>query len=138
IPHVETAEAKNKQYEQEVLLKDQEITSLNHRMTELGAELDKTEAKVANLKTASEGPRTTSDNLTRKVALLEEELDATEEIIKEITEKLRQVDVKAEHFERQVQRIEQECDVWKKKYEDMTNEHKSSQADLSDFLRGVI
>lgn len=90
VTRAETAEAKNKVYEQELLSKEQEITSLNHKVSLLDTELEKAEIKIKELKTASEDgehSRTTSENLVRKVALLEEELDVAEKNVKETTEK---------------------------------------------------
>ena len=141
VDRAEVAEAKNKKYEQEILEKDAQITSLTHNLSILDANLEKAEAKVSDSKVVlqeSEVSKSTNEALTRKVQLLEEELDAAEKNVKETMEKwvicssqwsaeiylsplwsarLRQVDVKAEHFERQVQRIEQERDMWEKKYE---------------------
>jgi tropomyosin, fungi type len=90
IERAETAEAKNKAYEQDLLQKDQEITSLNHRLSVLDADLEKAESKLADTKTAlSEGESSKSANegLTRKIQLLEEELDAAEKNVKETVEK---------------------------------------------------
>jgi len=138
VARAEDAEAKNKKYEQDLLEKDQNITSLNHKISVLDGELERAEAKLKELKDAQadgEHSKTTNDGLARKIVLLEEELDAAEKNVKETTEKcvlpntcyheiccrsllrLRQVDVKAEHFERQVQRAEQERDQWEQKYE---------------------
>lgn len=141
----EEAEAKNKKLEQEIYTRDQEITSLQHKLSVLDESLEKAEAKLADAKAATEEGETskmTAENLTRKIQLLEEELDTAEKNVKETVEKyvlsnsqllsryiwgtpglhsfssrLRQVDVKAEHFERQVQRVEAERDSWEKKYE---------------------
>ncbi|KAI8985554.1 tropomyosin like-domain-containing protein [Trametes punicea] len=120
IARAEEAEAKNKKYEQLLLEKEQEIASLNHKISVLDSDLEKAEAKVAELKAANEDGeqnKTANEGLQRKVQLLEEELDAAEKNLKEAMDKLRQVDVKAEHFERQVTRLEQERDQWEKKYE---------------------
>src|SRR6267142_113051 len=137
IDRAEAAEAKNKKYEQELLQKDQEITSLNHRLSLLDSELGESETKSAKYKADledAERGKATNESLTRKIELLEEELDAAEKNVKETVEKcvpfsvpvlvvphlgrrLRQVDVKAEHYERQLQRVEQERDEWTKKYE---------------------
>lgn len=119
--------------------KDQEITSLQHKLSVLDADLEKAESKLSESKAAQadgEHSKVTNEGLIRKVQLLEEELDAAEKNVKETMEKfvnlltfrmtwlifrmcsrLRQVDVKAEHFERQVQRVEAERDQWEKKYE---------------------
>lgn len=140
VDRAEAAEAKNKKYEQEILVKDQEIASLQHKLGVLEADLDKTEAKVGELKTAAdagESGRSTNDALSRKVQLLEEELDTSEKTIKETVEKLRQVDVKAEHFERQLQRVEQERDTWEKKWEDMEAKYKNSQKELDELVRSM-
>jgi len=136
IDRAEQAEAKNKLLDQVLLEKDQEITSLNHRLGVLETDLEKAEAKVADYKTAREEGETskqTNENLLRKIQLLEDELDAAEKNVKETVEKLRQVDVKAEHFERQVQRVEQERDLWEKKYEEAQEKWRKSQADLAEL-----
>lgn len=141
ILRAETAEDKNKAYEQTLLEKDQEILSLTHKLNLSNNQLDDLEAKLEIHKKASldvEQSKTTNEGLVRKVQLLEEELDAAEKNVKETVEKcalrstlpylvyadhhtfwyrLRQVDVKAEHFERQLQRAEQERDAWEKKFE---------------------
>jgi len=136
VTRAEEAEAKNKKYEQLLLEKDQEITSLTHRISVLDGELEAAEAKVDAGKASSlenETSKSTADALTRKVQLLEEELDAAEKNVKETVEKLRQVDVKAEHFERQVQRLEQERDLWEKKYEEAQDKWRKSQAELAEL-----
>lgn len=128
----EAAEAENKkvgytrgrskltvQYQQTLLERDQEISSLQHKLSLAEEEADKAEEKLKELKgSAEEGDthRTASENYQRKVQLLEEELDKAEKDLKETTEKLRQVDVKAEHFERAFQRAEQERDEWERKH----------------------
>lgn len=86
----EEAEAKNKKYEQSLLEKDQEITSLQHRLGVLDAEQEKLETNLAELKKASvegESSKTSAEGLVRKVQLLEEELDAAEKNVKETAEK---------------------------------------------------
>lgn len=107
------------QYQQTLLERDQEISSLQHKLSLAEEEADKAEEKLKELKgSAEEGDthRTASENYQRKVQLLEEELDKAEKDLKETTEKLRQVDVKAEHFERAFQRAEQERDEWERKH----------------------
>ena len=90
VERAEHAEGQNKKYEQELLQKDQEITSLNHRIGVLDEELEKAEAKLKETKVAAmegEHSKSTSDSLLRKVQLLEEELDAAEKNVKETVEK---------------------------------------------------
>jgi len=138
VTRAEDAEAKNKKYEQELLVKDQEISSLQHKLGLLEAELDKAESKLGDLKkAAAEGElgKTQTDALQRKIQLLEDELDTSEKHVKETVEKLRQVDVKAEHFERQVQRLEQERDAWEKKYEDAQAKYQESKKELDELVR---
>jgi tropomyosin, fungi type len=143
IERAEVAEAKNKKYEQQVLEKDQEIVSLQHRLAVTESDLEKAESKLGDAKAAhdeNETSKTTNEALTRKIQLLEEELDNAEKNLKDTVERcvifvpetswwivhrcpdgyasrLRQVDLKAEHFERQVQRLEVERDQWEKKCE---------------------
>ncbi|KAG8903554.1 tropomyosin [Tulasnella sp. 417] len=155
VDRAEAAEAKNKKYEQELLVKDQEIASLTHKLGVMEGDLDKAETKLADLKKADadgEAGRSTNDALSRKVALLEEELDTAEKTTKETVDKyvvpcsirnsllnnaLRQVDVKAEHFERQVQRLEQERDQWEQKYEEAMGKYKQSQKELDELVRSM-
>ena len=140
VERAEEAEAKNKKYEHLLLEKEQEITSLQHKISVLDGDLEKAETKLTDLKSAQEDgeqSKTANEGLQRKIQLLEEELDAADKNLKEAMDKyvsphafdparmtlipasarLRQVDVKAEHFERQVTRLEQERDQWEKKYE---------------------
>ncbi|KAJ6463692.1 tropomyosin [Mycena polygramma] len=138
IVRADEAEAKNKKFEQMLLEKDHEVTSLTHKLETLEAQLDKAEAIIADSKLdreAGETSKTTNEGLVRKIQLLEEELDAAEKNVKETVEKLRQVDVKAEHFERQVQRVEQERDHWEKKYEDAEAKFRESKAELDELVR---
>jgi len=137
VARAEEAEAKNKKYEQIILEKDHEITHLQHKLSIVDADLEKTEAKLVELKSAHEDGETsksTNDNLTRKIQLLEEELDAAEKNVKDTVERLRQVDVKAEHFERQVTRIEQERDQWERKYEEAQTKYRESKAELDELV----
>jgi len=90
VERAEAAEAKNKKYEQEILMKDQDIGSLQHRLGVVEGDLDKAEQALNDLKHKSdEGAegKTTNDTLTRKIQLLEEELDAAEKNAKETVEK---------------------------------------------------
>jgi len=101
---------------------------------------DTAATKLQELKTSSldsEHTRTTADNLSRKVQLLEEELDAAEKNLKETVEKLRQVDVKAEHFERQVVRAEKERDAWEGKYEEVNKKYHKAQEDLEELEKSM-
>jgi len=137
LERAENAEAKNKTYEQTILEKEQEISSLNHKLSVLDAELEKAESKLADAKTAKEegeNSKTANEGYLRKIQLLEEELDTAEKTVKETMEKLRQVDVKAEHFERQVHRLEQERDTWEKKYEETEEKYKASQKELDNLV----
>lgn len=86
----EEAEGKNKKYEQLLLEKEQEITSLQHKLAVMDGDLEKAETKLSDLKSAQqdgEASRTTNEGLLRKVQLLEEELDAAEKNVKETVEK---------------------------------------------------
>ncbi|KAJ7576911.1 tropomyosin [Mycena floridula] len=137
ITRAEEAEAKNKALEQLLLQKDQEITSYKHQISLLDGELEKSETKVAELKSAHEEgelSKSSNETLIRKIQLLEEELDAAEKNVKETVEKLRQVDVKAEHFERQVQRAEQERDQWEKKFEDSQIKFQNTKKELDELV----
>lgn len=90
IVRADEAEAQNKKYEQLLLEKDQEITSLQHKLGVLDGELEKAEGKVTEYKSVQEEgehSKTTNEALIRKIQLLEEELDAAEKNVKETVEK---------------------------------------------------
>jgi predicted nucleic acid-binding Zn-ribbon protein len=90
IDRAEAAEAKNKKYEQELLQKEQEITSLNHRLSVLDTELEKSEGKTTELKgalTEVDASKATNESLSRKIVVLEEELDTAEKNVRETMEK---------------------------------------------------
>jgi len=90
VERAEAAESKNKQLEQQLLGKDQEITSLNHRLTVTDSSLQDSEEKLAHTKLAldeAETSKATNETLTRKIALLEDELDTAEKNLKDTVEK---------------------------------------------------
>ncbi|KAK0526703.1 tropomyosin-2 [Tilletia horrida] len=131
------AEDKVKTLEQLNLQKDQEIQSLQHKLSLLESELDRAEGKLTDAKRgaeAEESSRSTQDTLQRKIALLESELDTAEKNLRETTEKLRQVDVKAEHFERQVAVAEKERDAWERKFEEAESRYRASKAELDEVV----
>lgn len=72
------------------MTKDQEIASLQHKVANLEADLERTEAKLAEGKSAAEDTEThksTNETLSRKIALLEGELDNSEKQLRETTDK---------------------------------------------------
>lgn len=82
--------AKNKQLEQELLTKDQEIASLQHKLSVAEGDLDKLESKLHEHKAVREeheSNASTSESLQRKVDLLESELDTAEKNLRETTDK---------------------------------------------------
>lgn len=90
VDRAEAAEAKNKKLELELLARDQDITSLQHKLSLMDADLEKAEAKLADAKHAHEegdSARSTAENLQRKIQILEEELDNAEKNLKETVEK---------------------------------------------------
>ena len=90
IARAEEAEAKNKKLEQEILTKDQDIQSLNHRLTIAETKLDEADGKLTDAKHVRdehETSKTTNEGLQRKIQLLEEELDSAEKNLKETVER---------------------------------------------------
>jgi tropomyosin, fungi type len=90
VDRAEAAEAKVKKLEQEILQRDQEIQSLTRRLQVAEGDLEKLEGEVGVAKKkVLDGAQnqTTTENLQRKVQLLEEELDAAERNTKETVEK---------------------------------------------------
>ena len=84
ITHTEEAEAKNRQLEQQLLEKEQGITSLDLQIACLKGKLQFTQEKLAQAKTAQEEhSETENDSLRQKVIILEEELDAPKKNIKQ-------------------------------------------------------
>lgn len=90
VARAEEAELKNKKFEQQLLEKDQEITSLQHKLAVTEEQLEKSEAKITDLKSAhedGEASKTQNEALNRKIQLLEEELDAADKNLKETMDK---------------------------------------------------
>jgi tropomyosin len=90
VVRAEEAEAKIKKLEQELLTKDQDIQSLNHRLTNAEGQLDAAEDKLKdakNVRDEHDASKSTNDGLQRKIQLLEEELDRAEKTQKETTER---------------------------------------------------
>lgn len=86
----EEAEAKVKKLEHEVLVKDQEIQSLQHKLSIAEGDLEKAEESLKEHKSAKEessAHKDTNESLARKIALLEEELDNAEKNLRETTDK---------------------------------------------------
>lgn len=74
----------------ELLAREQEITSLNHKLSVMETDLEKAEGKLADAKHDRESGDSAKNNaeaLTRKIQLLEEELDAAEKNLKDTVEK---------------------------------------------------
>lgn len=72
------------------MTKDQEIVSLQHKISNLESDLDKTEQKLSESKGAKEDEdnhKTVNETLTRKISLLESELDNAEKQLRETTDK---------------------------------------------------
>lgn len=76
--------------EHDVLVKDQEIQSLQHKLSVTEADLEKAESSLKDHKSAKEessAHKDTNESLNRKIALLEEELDNAEKNLRETTDK---------------------------------------------------
>ncbi|KAF3315547.1 hypothetical protein TWF173_003461 [Orbilia oligospora] len=87
---VDELEAKIKEFEAEQTKKEGEISSLTSKNAQLEADVEKLEEKLAEVKkeaAAGANLGVTSDNLQRKVAVLEEEAETTEKQLKETIEK---------------------------------------------------
>lgn len=70
--------------------REQEVQSLQHKLTVSDEQLEKTEAKLSSLKAEADSGAaglSNAESLQRKVALLEEELDQSERNLKETMEK---------------------------------------------------
>jgi tropomyosin len=76
--------------EQEALQKDQEISSLQHKLGLMEQDLEKAEGKLQDHKVSKEeedSSKSNADILQRKLSMLEEELETTEKNLRETTEK---------------------------------------------------
>ena len=90
IQRAEAAEAKVKALEHDSLKNEQEIASLQHKLSVAEGQLESAEGKLTEHKSlAAEGESSkgVADNLSRKIALLESELDTSEKNLRETTEK---------------------------------------------------
>ena len=72
------------------MTKEQEILSLQHKVSNTESELERAELKLGESKSAKDDGEThksLSETLGRKIALLEEELDGSEKKVRETTDK---------------------------------------------------
>lgn len=132
----EVLNKEKKELEAVLLSKENDISSFTHKNTQLEADVEKLEKALADAKKeALEGAQhgTTSDNLQRKVQILEEEAEVTEKQLKETIEKLRLTDAKAEEFERRFKAMEAERDNWEKKYEEANAKLAKAQKELDEL-----
>jgi tropomyosin, fungi type len=84
------AEGRLKELEQQILQKDQEITSLTHRNAVLEAESEKAEKAVAALKHEAEAGAqhgTQNEALQRRLQLFEEEAEEADKNLRETNDK---------------------------------------------------
>ena len=86
----EEAESKVKKLEQALLEREQEVKSLEVKNGVLEDQLEKTEKRLSEAKSAQDmgdAKQTENQNLERKIALLESELDQAEATAKEQSER---------------------------------------------------
>lgn len=72
------------------MTKDQAIASLEHKIANVEADLEKAEQNIVDAKSAKdegESHKSVNDSLNRKIALLESELDNAEKQLRETTDK---------------------------------------------------
>lgn len=103
LARAEKAEGLIKRYEQIMLGKDQEIASLQRKLSELEQR---------------------EDTVTKEARATKEQLNETS--------------IRTEHLEREALKLVQDRDDLERKYEEMVTKYKSLQAELDDFLQGVI
>jgi tropomyosin, fungi type len=87
---VDELKAKVKTLEQENLQKEQEITSLQHKVQTLETENEKLEGLHKDAKAAADESMqhgTQNESLTRKIQILEEEAEEADKNLRETTEK---------------------------------------------------
>jgi Tropomyosin like len=90
IERAEKAESRVKELEHNSLKNEQEIASLQHKLSVAEADLEGAESKLTEHKSlAAEGESSkgAAESLQRKITLLESELDASEKNLRETTEK---------------------------------------------------
>lgn len=78
-----------------------------------------------------------TDQLVRKIALLEKDLDTAEDALKEKTELYRAAELKAEQFERKCRILEQERDDLENELEEKIAQLKATKAELDETLRSL-
>lgn len=125
------------QLKQDALEKEQQITSLQRKVALHEETIDGHESKLAeykNLSHESDQHKTSSDNLTRKVQMLEEELERSEKELKETKEQYKTVEIKAEHFQKSLERLTQERDEMERKYDEALARLEASKKELEQLV----
>lgn len=125
-----------KELEQENLDKDHQIQALTRKNQVLEDQVEKLETDVSEIKETadqSHSLKTTNENYTKKISVLEEELEEADKNLKETTSKLRDTDIKAEQLDRKVASLESEKEDLEKKYEELTEKYNAAKSELDEI-----
>ncbi|OLY79722.1 Tropomyosin-2 [Smittium mucronatum] len=134
----DAAELALKQLNEQQNEREQEIISLQNRISLLEDELDRKEAKISEAKKMAEdveNSRDASDVLTRRINIVEEKLEAAESELQESKEKLRNMDIKTESLERTIVQLENERAESDVRYEELNEKYLKSKADLEETMK---
>ncbi|OMJ23703.1 putative asparagine-tRNA ligase, mitochondrial [Smittium culicis] len=138
----DAAELALKQINEQQIEREQEIISLQNRITLLEDELDRKESRIAEAKQLAEDHESTrdaSDVLNKRIHLLEEKLETAELELQQTKEK--NMDVKTESLERTIAQFENERVDSEARYEALNEKYLKSKADLEEtmkFLEDIV
>ncbi|OMJ26863.1 putative asparagine-tRNA ligase, mitochondrial [Smittium culicis] len=132
----DAAELALKQINEQQIEREQEIISLQNRITLLEDELDRKESRIAEAKQLAEDHESTrdaSDVLNKRIHLLEEKLETAELELQQTKEK--NMDVKTESLERTIAQFENERVDSESRYEALNEKYLKSKADLEETMK---
>jgi len=134
------AEALAASLKEELSKKDQEIFTLNNKISNLEMDIsraDKRNEELTIAKNESDGDRTRLEELQRKLQMVEEQLEEKERLFNESNEKLRTLELQTEQLDRQCTRLESERTELENKLNEMTEKYNNTKRELENTLQGL-
>ncbi|KAJ1546530.1 hypothetical protein HK096_004966 [Nowakowskiella sp. JEL0078] len=140
LARAEKADDDVKELKAELQKRENEVQSLNNKITLLSLDLERAESRIAEVKIKkNEGDKEESqvEVMTRKVQMLETHLDEKERALREATEKARNYELESEKFERKSKQLDSEKLGLEKNVEDLTAKYNVVKAELESTLKGL-
>ncbi|PVU90026.1 hypothetical protein BB561_005053 [Smittium simulii] len=136
----DAAETALKQLSDQQVEREQEIISLQNKVTMLEEDLERKEERITEAKqlvAESETSKTAGDALSRRINMLEEKLEETERELQQTKEQLRNIDIKSETLERTVAQMETDKAAQEAKYDEINEKYLKLREEHEETLKAL-